>query len=425
MLNNLNVALNNFSLPVTVNYDNDYYHKLSNLLEKYCNHIDSIHNFPIKNLATIKNNCDLIFKCFQDYQNARLDKAKERITDIISPLIDNPFIVAKLGESCAFKGAAPITNVFKTSYDRQAYPDLYEKMNSYPLSFFKGRIGIEDFSSSDMLHIPFNKRGVVATQRFSIAGVPCMYLATSSLGCWLELNMPREELFQVSSYKLSSDIKILNLCISQDLINGIFSSPLTKLDESAFSLLEIFPLICATSFQVLDDHRSFKSEYIISQITTQVASELDIQGIGYISKKMTDRAGYHFVMNLALTIPTDNNQIDYPYYKLSNQIHLTKPVRFSDFLTKKNKLPLSSDKKSYCNEIYGRDSSLLKLSQQLAQASNVETQQNLIKAIKDYPRDNPNDWINLHGRSVPYVETAFSAFDNYLVNQVHSKFQDK
>ncbi|SDF11388.1 hypothetical protein [Sporomusa acidovorans] len=423
MLNDLNVALNNFSLPVTVNYDDNYYHELSNLLERYCNYVESITNFPNEILTKIKNNCDLIFKCFQDYQNAKLDKAKERITDIISPLIDNPFIVAKLDESCAFKGAAPITNIFQTSDYKQAYQDIYKKMNSYPLSFFKGRIGIEHFSSSDMLHIPFNKRGVVATQRFSIAGVPCMYLATSSLGCWLELNMPREDLFQVSSYKLNLDIKILNLCISQDLINGIFSS--TELDKAAFSLLEIFPLICATSFQVRDAHRSFKSEYIISQIVTQIANELDIQGIAYISKKMTDRAGYHFLMNLALTIPADNNQIDYPYYKLSNLIHLTKPVRFSDFLTEQNKTSPSFDKKSYCNEIYGRDSSLLKLSQQLAQARDVETQQNLIKAIKEYHLANPNDWINLHGRSVPYVETAFSAFDNYLVNQVHSKFQDK
>lgn len=423
MFNNSSVALNAFGLPVTVKYDDDYYYELSCLFKKYCTYIKSIPNFPNENSSRIEKNCNLIYECFQDYQNARLDKAKEKIKNIISPLMDNPFIVSNLNESCAFKGAAPTTNIFQSHSYRHSYQDDYEKMNAYPLSFFKSRIGIEAFSSSDMLHIPFNKRGIVSTQRFSIAGVPCIYLATSSLGCWLEMNMPREDLFQVSSYKLNLDIKILNLCISQHLINGIFSSRPEEFNHSAFSLLEIFPLICATSFQILEDHRSFKSEYIVSQIITQVANEMGIQGIAYISKKMPDRAGYQFLMNLALTIPTDNNQIDYPYYKLSNLIQLTNPVRFSDFLIEQNQSQLSYDKKSYCNEIYGRDSSLLHLSQQLARARDIETQQSLINAIKEYPLANPNDRIQLYGSSIPYIETPFSALDNYLVNQVHSKFQ--
>jgi len=420
MFNNLNVALNNFSLPVTVKYDNDYYHELDNLLKKYCNHIESMNNFPKESFAKIKNNCDLIYKCLQDYQNAKLDKAKEKISAIIYPCINNPFIVTTLNENCAFKGAAPIANIFQSSYYKQTYNDIYEKMNSYPLSFFKGRIGIEDFSLIDMLHIPFTKRGLVSTQRFSIAGVPCIYLATSSLGCWLELNMPRENLFQVSSYKLNLDINVLNLCISQDLINGIFSQPPIELPESALSLLEIFPLICATSFQVLEEHRTFKSEYIVSQIVTQIANETNIQGIAYISKKMPDRAAYPYLVNLALTIPVDNNQFEHPYYKLSNLIHTTTPIRFSAFLAENQTRTV---RRSYCNEIYGRDSSLLDLSKKLAKSSDTETQQELIKMIKKYSHANQNDLIYLHGKSIPYVETAFFGFDNYLVNQTHSKFQ--
>lgn len=71
-----------------------------------------------------------------------------------------------------------------------------------------------------MLHIPFNKRELIKTQRFSISGVPCLYLGTTSYVCWLEMNKPRDSEFNVSSYKIPGQLKILNLVGDQMLING-------------------------------------------------------------------------------------------------------------------------------------------------------------------------------------------------------------
>ena len=94
-------------------------------------------------------------------------------------------------------------------------------MLEHSLSFYRARIGVEKIKGKDMLHIPFNKRGVVDTQRFSISGLPCLYLSTTSFGTWLELGLPEAEYFQVSSFKIPKDLKVLNLCIQQHTINGM------------------------------------------------------------------------------------------------------------------------------------------------------------------------------------------------------------
>lgn len=54
--------------------------------------------------------------------------------------------------------------------------------------------------------------------------------------------------------------------------------------KATCSLNELFPIVCATSFQVLEMNRSFRTEYMISQLLMQVVNELGINGVAYISK---------------------------------------------------------------------------------------------------------------------------------------------
>lgn len=77
---------------------------------------------------------------------------------------------------------------------------------------------------------------------------------------------------------------MLNLAITQHLINGLaaFNDEWLK---DALSLIELFPLIIATSYKVRDNNRSFKSEYIISQLVMQCLPLLETEGVAYISKK--------------------------------------------------------------------------------------------------------------------------------------------
>ena len=74
--------------------------------------------------------------------------------------------------------------------------------------------------------------------------------------------------------------KILNLTISQALINGMGDVD-RKLQNS---MLKIFPLVIATSFSIKNDER-IKYQYLISQILMKVANENGIDGIAYLSMK--------------------------------------------------------------------------------------------------------------------------------------------
>src|SRR5690606_26457356 len=135
-------------------------------------------------------------------------------------------------------------------------------------------------------------------------GVPSMYFGLTSFVCWLELDKPADNLFNVAAYELPKEIRVLNLAIPQMMINGYSDDD--NLTTQFISMIEIFPLIIATSFKVSDQNRSFKSEYIISQLVMQCLNEHGIDGIAYISKRVVNDSTYYpYCVNLA--VPMKNN----------------------------------------------------------------------------------------------------------------------
>lgn len=364
--------------------------ELKNYLDRYIAHLKSISGLDKKCIDNTQDNIDLIIEALILYNNAKVADAKEFIKKIIYKYCNEPYIVASIDNNYAFRGMAP-ESIQPKQYKGNP---IYKKMNEHPLSFFKGRVAVENIDRRDMLHIPFDKRGLITTQRFSMSGVPCLYLSTTSLGCWLELNMPQLELFQISSYKIPDDLKILNMCISQHTINGRASGGYVDEDEykATCSLIELFPLVCATSFQVLDMNRSFRSEYIISQLLMQVVNELDIDGVAYLSKKMEDYYAYPQAVNVAILMNSDKlppyseEKLDM-YWQRSDEIKLTDPFISSE-------ISQQSDNdlyKSYINEIY-----------------------------KDHKVHNN---VILAGNKLVYTDTDFSKFDEFLVREKHYKFK--
>lgn len=57
-------------------------------------------------------------------------------------------------------------------------------------SFYRARVhsGTKKFTYKDMFHIPFSKRGIVQTQRYSFPGYPCLYVGESVYACWEEMH---------------------------------------------------------------------------------------------------------------------------------------------------------------------------------------------------------------------------------------------
>ena len=176
-----------------------------------------------------------------------------------------------------------------------------------------------------MLHIPLSKREIVSMQRFGMLGVPCIYAATSTYCCWLELNMPLQETFYASLIRFPEDIKVFNLAISSNLIcnsNECINGRGLKLLESALSL---WPLICATSYNILEKNRSFKSEYIISQLVMQCLQDLEIDAVAYCSKKISDYRAYPYAINVAIPIKKDF-ELNNEYWLKADKVYLNNSV---------------------------------------------------------------------------------------------------
>jgi len=391
--------MNHFPLPCIVSNDKDYYIELQAYLDRYIIHVQKIPDLNKECLEKTKRNVKLIIQSLLLFNNARIGDAKECIKEILQDYYEKPYIVSTIDKSYAFRGMAP-NDIQPKQFDyNKKYADRYKKMNEFPLSFLKARVSVDLIERKDMLHIPFDKRGLITTQRFSIQGVPCFYAATTSFGCWLEMEMPELNVFQVASYKLPSDLKVLNMCISQHTINGSTGGGWVEdYDlQNVYSLIEIFPLVCATSFEVLEMNRSFKSEYIISQLIMQVVNELDIDGIAYLSKKMQDKYAYPQTVNIAILMqcdkfpPYDKNSLDM-YWRNANKIKLSNVAKYSEFL---NTYPQNSaDHKppylSYINEIYYNTN---------------------------------HDDVLLGGKQIKYTKTKFSEFDEFLVKQKHYEFK--
>ncbi len=80
------------------------------------------------------------------------------------------------------------------SEDIKNYSEILS-FSTYPdnHSFFRMRVKKGNFAlpRKEMFHIPFELRGMVAIQRYSIPGFPCLYLGSTLYGCWEELRKTR------------------------------------------------------------------------------------------------------------------------------------------------------------------------------------------------------------------------------------------
>ena len=402
-MDNINLNLENFIMPIKLNYDNEYYSELKQRLNNYKDYIKNL-NFLSKNtIDNIEHNINLIIGSVEDYYNANIADAKNKIFQLLDKYKSDNFIISELNKSFAFRSIAPFSDLLDEKKD--VYINDYDEMNTYSLSFFRARIGNSAFEKKDMLHIPFCNRELVSTQRFSIPGVPCLYLGTTSYVCWLEMDKPQDSIFNVSSFIPPLDLKILNLVIDYRLVNKQLKVTIEiNEDKKDYninlleSMLEIFPLVYATSFTIKNKERRFKSEYIVSQLIMQCLSDLNIHGIAYASKKVVDSIlAFPQCINLAIPMKINKkfkiqNESD-NYADMCQNILLTNPVNFSEFIKMggNNKThTIGNWTPTFSYRLFGNGYF-------------------------------PESKIYLSGKEIYYKDTEFANFDNYIFALKHDK----
>ncbi|MGN0395636.1 MAG: hypothetical protein ACI4EF_09740 [Coprococcus sp.] len=243
--------------------------------------------------------------------------------------------------------------------------------------FYRARVGdISNENKEDVLkHTPFDKISKIGSNRFSIPGQPCLYLGSTSYDCWIEMGRPDDREFNVGCILLKKDYEIINL--STDI--WVFLEAMKRLKEQADKemIFKSYLLSQITSFCIDEDNRNFKSEYVISQLISLACKSNTINGISYISKRVsTNEFGHNICMNLALFIPYEQG-VKYSKSMIS-EMKIGTPINYAYF----NKLKRASLNLSFEPLPY-------------------ELKQGAI-AIGDFENQ------------IPYRETDFYDYDKYL-----------
>lgn len=212
-----------------------------------------------------------------------------------------------------------------------AVKDKILQANSFrdmiPNTLYRMRVGFnKSYKRSEMFHIPFDKRGLATTQRYSIPGLPCLYLGGSIYVCWEELKRPDLNSVHGSKYQFSEEYKEKVNILYFGLTPKMFAHEISqeykyrayikkknkrvlkdKDVEDLKILLEtymiLWPIICSCSIKVKNTNDTFKPEYIIPQLLLQwVSNRSEFHGICYFSVN-TLHNKENYVLNQNIVIP--------------------------------------------------------------------------------------------------------------------------
>lgn len=381
---NIDLRLNDFPLPRSIEKDREYYGDLKEYFGRYTKHIEKISGIAQECKEKINENCQLILKSILLYYDANIIDAEQYIEGMLEKYVNSAFVVAPISENYAFRGISP--EKIRPSIYAEKYCSEYERMMEKEIYFFRSRISEKRLVRKDMLHIPFDNRGIISTQRFSIPGTPCLYFSTTTLGTWLEMGMPEVSVFQTAAYEIPKELKVLNLCLQQFFLDGSSSYISTKQEyENIHDFLEIFPLVIASSYRIGESNRVFKSEYIVSQLIMQAARRLKIDGVAYLTKRMSDYYAYPHCVNLAIMMPCNENA-ERKYWERASEVKLTAPFFLTDMLGKAKR---TTDYNSFINKFY---------------AEHVQGQ------------------VQIANNVFKYTELNFADFDEFLWNETKNEF---
>lgn len=218
-----------------------------------------------------------IIKVIESYYKGKIITSQKILNKLIKEIENEKYAVDDINSSKAFPGS-----------DRR-YVDLFRARYSD---------NAKSYDAEDMLHIRFSKRELTKNERFSISGLPCLYLGNSSYCCWIELGQPNDGNFNVSPVRVRNK-RVLNLAVS--VCDWRYLESFRKtVGENLQTWLKLVILTIATSYRVVDQNRFFKSEYIVSQQLMLTCKEIGIDGIAYYSKRVVEERLAVSAVNVAL-----------------------------------------------------------------------------------------------------------------------------
>lgn len=311
--------------PIEVGKNNDLisdFHskceKFKDCLKEYLTNNDKILAHRVRSrLKVIQSLQDGIINCLECFLTGDIKSAYDCFELMLKP----QFISRHIKNICI-----PLTEMCNSQR-----PLFRVRKSDRPLSTRK-----------DIFHIPFNQRHLVRAQRYSVAGLPCLYLGTSLYICWREMDKPDFDKLYISSFITDKeDDKSLLLNLSADFLykTRLFlkrknaPKPIEKYSTSTMlSYLALWPLILACNYLKKHNDASFIQEYIIPYLLMQWISRdinnNNIIGIAYRSTKLPANTDSRKGINVVL--PPKARYEDIKGYDfcpvLSDKFKFTPPV---------------------------------------------------------------------------------------------------
>jgi len=156
--------------------------------------------------------------------------------------------------------------------------------------FFRSRLNSTHkfLTRNELFHIPFELRHLVSTNRYSIPGLPALYLGDLTYVCWEEGNRAKVRDIYFSRFSNTRELNIIEITRFDDILKEILEekNDLLKI-ATILRYVVTFPLTLACTCKVKEQAGFFKAEYIIPQLLIQyVSKQNDIDGIKFPSSKI-------------------------------------------------------------------------------------------------------------------------------------------
>lgn len=395
-----------FMIPFEANNNEDYEIKLKHTLEDFAKKIDRPAFKKEGTLvADVKVICKKVIDAFDEAKRGNVDKAERIVEEILEEYKKFSFAVTELDKSYAFRGIAPFENI-RSEWGAK---EEYETMMQGELNFFRAR-SIEKAKTiqneEEINYLPYSKRELAKDMRFSTRGKVCLYLGTTSYVCSKECRWNEKDNLYLASFKFNEKgkkLKILNLVVTQSLLNGTIPWPGDTPDriELHNAMIKVFPLVIATMFTIKtsDEKRKKvynednKYEYLLSQVLMNVLQKVGIDGVAYLSRQGKD--DFQYPQMVCLAIPINDSGENSEYGELINDFVMTSPFLYNDFWENQ-----AYKQRSYVNEKYPKYVDCL-----------------------FGKKESFNAKVEVNGEIVFYQDTLYSRFDDYLVNQKHKKIE--
>lgn len=306
-----------FSYPVTSLKDG-YLKTFKDRMELYISRIDDLNiDSYIDTMPNKQNNANTLSN--EIYVKKQLIKTlSNQIVEIIEEYLSGKSKEAYQKFSEMIDDYRPYLEVL--SYKYSAESKFYRMRKSHTIKEER----------KDMFHISFGERHLVSSQRYSIAGVPNLYLGNTSYVCWLELEKPNLDDIYISTFSNQEELNILDFALTFDVLLSD-NNNISK--EKILAFFTLFPLIFACSFKKQNNDAKFNIEYVIPNKILQWLSteKAHFDGIRYFSTKMTHDSLNSKGINIVLPPKENTKSLERNVYcsKLKRIFKLTKPAHWS------------------------------------------------------------------------------------------------